>query len=132
MAERCKALFEARLAQGNVDELKEFTFWLKAKCLEPKWRLTAFLRTLEITKSPDHAASMLVEELAELASVEPDLAVVCFAKLTEGLASKPYFYVKPEQVKRLLTIGLSSHNKETSEAAKFARDNLLKSGRSED
>lgn len=130
-AERCKAFFEARLAVGNVEELKEFTFWLKAECLEPRWRLTALSRTLDLTRGDNRTASMLTEDLAKLSSAEPDLAVACFAKLTEGLINRPYFYLRPEQVKLILKTGLSSHNEETVEAAKFARDNLIKARRSE-
>jgi hypothetical protein len=131
LAERCKAFFEARLAAENVEELKEFTFWLKAECLEPKWRLTALSRILDVTKGMNRTVSMLVEDLAKLAGVEPDLAVECFAKLTQGLIGQSYFYLRPEQVKPILKIGLASKHEKTVDAATFALDNLLKAGRSE-
>jgi hypothetical protein len=131
ITERCKAFFESRLAEKKVEELKEFTFWLKAECLEPKWRLKAFLRTLDVTKLATRIASMITEELAKLMKTEPDLAVECFAKLTEGLVGQPYFYLQPEQVKPILKGGFASNNEDTIQAAKFAQDNLLKAGRSE-
>jgi hypothetical protein len=131
VAERCKAFFEARLAAKDGAELKEFTFWLKAECLEPKWRLTALLRILDITKGMVRAVSMSVEDLAKLATAEPDLAVECFAKLTQGLVGQSYFYLRPEHVKSILKMGLASKHEKTVDAATFALDNLLKAGRSE-
>jgi hypothetical protein len=131
IAERCKAFFEARLAESNIEELQEFTFWFKAECLPPAWRLTAFMQTLDVTKTTTTAASMLTEELAKLLKDEPDLVVSAFAKLTEGLLGRPYFYVQPEYVKRILKHGFSSKREATVQAAKLAQDNLLKAGRSE-
>jgi hypothetical protein len=131
IAARSKAFFELRLAEGNAEELKEFTFWLKAECLEAEWRLTAFLRTLDVSKAGSRLASMEIADLAKLAAVQPDLVVACFAKLTEGLMGKTYFYLRPEHVKPILKAGLSSKHETTVEAAKLARDNLLKAGRSE-
>jgi hypothetical protein len=131
IAERCKAFFEARLAEGNVEELQEFTFWLKAECLSPAWRLNAFMRTLDVTRTATRAVSMLTEELVKLLNDEPDLAVSAFAKLTDGLLGRPYFYLQAEYVKRIVKHGLSSENEATVQAAKLAQDNLLKAGRSE-
>ncbi len=91
----------------------------------------ALSRILDVTKGVNRMASMLVEDLAKLALVEPDLAVECFAKLTQGLIGQPYFYLRPEQVKAILKIGLASKHEKTVDAATFALDNLLKAGRSE-
>lgn len=131
IAERCKAFFEARLAEGNIEELQEFTFWLKAECLPPAWRLTALMKTLNVTKTAGRTASMSTEELAKLLNDEPDLVVSAFAKLTEGLLGQPYFFLQPEYVKPILKYGLSSGRDDTVQAAKLAQDNLLKAGRSE-
>ncbi len=131
MATRLKAFFEARLAVGNPEELKEFTFWLKAECLEPEWRLNAFRRTLPIAKGKRHATSMVTDDLAKLIGAAPDLVVQTFAELTEGLVTQSYFYLRPEGVKRILNAGFASEQPETVQAARFARDNLLKAGRSE-
>jgi hypothetical protein len=111
--------------------LKEFTFWLEAKCLEPIWRLNALSRTLDITKGRNRSASTLIEGLGKLLADHADLVVECFAKLIEGALSQPHFYLRPEHVKPILKAGLASQNEKTAEAAKFALDNLLKAGRSE-
>jgi hypothetical protein len=130
MADRCKAFFETRLSIGDAEELKEFTFWLKAECLEPRWRLEAFSRILDVATS-SRLASLEVADLAKLVSAEPDLVVACFAKLTQGLTGKTYFYLRSEHVKPILKAGLSSANERTVEAAELARDNLLRAGRTE-
>jgi hypothetical protein len=130
IVDRSKAFFEMRFSVGKIEELKEFTFWLKAECLEPHWRLEAFSRILDVTTS-GRLASLEVTDLSKLISVEPDLVVACFVKLTEGLTSKGYFYLRPEDVKPILKTGLESKHEQTVEAAKLARDNLLKLGRTE-
>jgi hypothetical protein len=38
IAVRIKDFFESRLANGDPEELEEFLFWLKARCLEPEYR----------------------------------------------------------------------------------------------
>jgi hypothetical protein len=130
LAARCKEFFETRLSHAKPEELKEFTFWLKAECLEPRWRLEAFSRILDVATS-SRLASLEVGDLAKLVSSEPDLVVACFAKLTDALIGKDYFYLRPEQVKPILKAGLGSENERTVEAATLARDNLLKAGRTE-
>ena len=131
VAGRIKSFFESRLVAANPEELKEFTFWLRAECLEPQWRVEAFRRTLRIAKGSRHATSMVTDELAKLVSVVPDIVVLAFADLTENFMTQSYFYLRPERVKIILNAGLRSRIPETAQAAKFARDNLLKAGRTE-
>ena len=129
--DRCKIFFESRLGARNAEELKEFTFWIEAKCFDAAWRLNALSRTLDVTKGRGRGASMLIESLRKLLPEQPDLVVECFAKLTEGMLNQPHFYIRPEHIKPILKTGLASRNEKTLEAAKFALDNLLKAGRSE-
>lgn len=131
MDARLKGFFEARLRAANAEELKEFTFWLRAECLEPEWRLDAFRRTLAVAKGTRHGVSMATDDLAKLVGVAPDRVVECFADLTEGLVTQSYFYLRPERVKIILKAGLASANPDTVQLAKVARDNLLKAGRTE-
>jgi hypothetical protein len=127
---RAKEFFEARLSASKAAELKEFTFWLRAECLAPRWRLEALQRILRVTNITEHL-SMLVDDLVKMVKSEPDLVATCFRDLTEGLIGKSYFYLQPEHVKPILKAGLASDNPEAVHAAKIARDNLLKAGRSE-
>lgn len=131
VAERIKRFFEWRLANSNPEELKEFTFWLKAECLEARWRVEALRRTLAIGKGSRHATSMVADDLAKLVNRVPDLVVQTFAELTESFMSQSYFYLRPERVKIILKAGLKSENPQTVRAAELARDNLLRAGRTE-
>lgn len=128
---RIKAFFESRLAVGDGEELKEFTFWLKAECLEPEWRLNAFRQTLPHAKGRRDATSTVIDELAKLLGAAPNLVVQCFAELTEALVTQSYFYLRPERVKMILKAGFASSDPDSVQAARFARDNLLKAGRGE-
>lgn len=131
LTEKCKAFFELRLRAANTEELKEFTFWIQAECLDPAWRLNALSRTLDITKGHTRSPSTLIESLGKLVADHLELVVKCFGKLIEGALDQSHFYIRPEHVKRILKAGLASQNEKTAEAAKFALDNLLKAGRSE-
>ena len=128
LVNRLKQFFENRLQVGNDEELKEFTFWLDAECLDPEWRLTALSRSLDITKGRGRSASMLIERLRKLAASYPDLVVECFAKLTQGALKQQHFYLQPEPAKAILNIGLASKNPTTVENAETAQDNLLRTG----
>ena len=125
---RFKEFFETRLRVGNEEELKEFTFWLEAECLEGEWRLRALLRLLDKTEGRVRSASVLVERLRKLADNLPDLVVECFTKLTRGASKQQHFYLSPEPAKAILNIGLVSNNSTTVENAEEAQDNLLKMG----
>ncbi len=131
LTEGCKAFFEFRLRAANAEELKEFTFWMQAECLDPEWRLNALSRTLDVTKGQTRSPSTLTENLGKLIPDHLDLVVECFAKLIEGALTQSHFYIRPEHIKPILKAGLASQNEKTAEAAKFARENLLRAGRSE-
>ena len=125
---RCMAFFESRLAVGEKEELKEFTFWLRAECLDATWRLESFAKTLDVAKGPERMASLLVETLSEMLNDHVDLVVTCFAKLTEGAPEHGQFYVEKERALPILRAGLKSLNPEIVESAMKAQDNLLRAG----
>ena len=131
LSERCKAFFEFRLRAANAEELKEFTFWMQAQCLDPVWRLNALSRTLDVTKGQTRSPSRLIENFGKLISDHLDLVIECFAKLIEGALNQSHFYLRPEHIKPILKAGLASENEKTVEAARFALDYLLRAGRSE-
>lgn len=131
VANRCKAFFESRLQTANGEELQEVNFLIEANCLDAEWRLRALSRVLDVTKGRSRSPSTLIKGLGKLLADHTDLVVECFAKVSEGVAAKSHFYLRPEDVKPILKAGLASQNPKTSQAAEFALDNLLKAGRSE-
>ena len=104
---------------------------MQAECLSPEWRLNALSRTLDVTKGQTRSPSTLIENLGKLIPDHLDLVVECFVKLIEGALTQSHFYIRPEHIKAILKAGLASQNEKTAEAAKFARENLLRAGRSE-
>jgi hypothetical protein len=132
IVERVKALFEWRIQQEEPKELSEYLFWLDGACLEPKWRMEGFLRTLPFTDNDDVKASMITDKLHEhFLESHPDMVLQCFAEVTKLAERKRYFYVSKESAIPILKVGLASQNKETKAYAKEARENLLKAGRFE-
>lgn len=129
--QRCESFFEYRLSVGNGEELEQFMFWLEAECLDPEWRLRAFLRALDVAKGSNRMSSMFIEGLSNLLTGFPDLVVECFAKLSARALGENYFYLQPEKAKPILRTGLASKNPKTVEAAKKAQENLLRAGHSE-
>ncbi len=129
--QRCESFFEYRLSVGNGEELEQFMFWLESECLDPEWRLRAFLRALDVAKGSNRMSSMFIEGLSNLLTGFPDLVVECFAKLSARALGENYFYLQPEKAKPILRVGLASKNPKTVEAAKKAQENLLRAGHSE-
>jgi len=128
LSARVKEFFEKRLSVANDEELREFTFWLGAECLDPEWRLRALSRVLDITGGRGLSASILIEDLQKIAGTQPGLVMECFRKLTNAASTEEHFYLLPEPAKAILNIGFASKDPKTIEDAEKAQDNLLSSG----
>ena len=48
LKDRTIAFFEWRFKVGESTELRKFTFWLEAECLEADWRLEAYSKILDV------------------------------------------------------------------------------------
>lgn len=121
--------FDWRREQKNPAEMKEFTFWLDAECLDAEWRLKAFSRTLDVSKADDVKTSICLGTLRKLLDEYPDLVVECFAKLTDSASKDKSFYIQPDKAKPILQMGLKSRNDIVRKNAERARENLLRAGR---
>ena len=128
---RILAFFEWRLQEADPIELKEFTFWLEAPCLDANWRLDAFLSILNITRSDAAQFSMELHTLNELLESYPAKVVECLARMTDSVTADRYVYFPMEKAKPILLAGLNSEDKNIRSNAERARENLLKVGRFE-
>jgi len=128
LKKRIVAFFDWRLAQGEPSELKEFTFWLEAPCLEPEWRLAAFSKILDMTKI-DFALSMHIDTLVEMLNEHTPLVLECFAKLTAKISSDQPFYIEREKAIAILEAGFQSKDPAARENAARAKEQLLRAGR---
>ena len=117
---------EWRLDQKNPTELKHFTFWLQAECLDAGWRLSAYSKALDVCEVEDWGFHF--KTLCEMLPNHTAEVVECFFKLTERI-KKDNFYIQPEEAKTILKMGRESCDEDTRHMAKRALDNLLKSGR---
>ena len=114
---------EWRIDQKRPTELRHFTFWLQAECLDVEWRLNAYSKVLDVCEVEDW-----VKTLCEMLPDHTAKVVECFFKLTERI-KKDNFYIQPEEAKTILKVGRESSDEDVCHMAERSLDNLLKSGR---
>ena len=114
---------EWRIDQKRPTELRHFTFWLQAECLDVEWRLNAYSKVLDVCEVEDW-----VKTLCEMLPDHTAKVVECFFKLTEQI-KKDNFYIQPEEAKTILKVGRESSDEDVCHMAERSLDNLLKSGR---
>lgn len=113
-------------------KLSEFTLWLDAECLEPKWRLEAYSKILELRLSSRNTGYSLEERiLAKPLQNYEYLVVECFSKLMDCFEEKDYIFKMPESGKQITQAGLSSGDSEARANAENASEKLLRMGRFE-
>ena len=128
MVDRVIGFFEWRFKQEEPTELRHFTTWLQAECLDAEWRLNAYSKVLDICEVEDIGfhfktlCTMLPNYIAKV--------IECFFKLTEW-NKKDFIYIQTEEAKTILKAGLNSDDEDVRYKAEGALDNLLKSNRFE-
>jgi len=128
LKDRTIAFFEWRFAVQEPMELQQFTFWLKAKCLDAEWRLEAYSKILDVCKVEGVSIAMQVETLCELLPDHTTKVLECFVKLTDG-SGDDNIYIRTEEAKTILKAGLSSGDESVRQNAERAHDNLLRKSR---
>ena len=122
------AFFDWRFEVREPIELSQFTFWLKAKCLDAEWRLESFSKILDVCKVEGVSIAMQAETLCEMLPDHTAKVVECFAKLTDGRGDDN-IYIRTEKAKTILKAGLASADQDVHQNAERARKNLLRAGR---
>ena len=117
---------EWRIDQKEPTELRHFTFWLQAECLDAGWRLSAYSKALDVCEVEDWGFHF--KTLCEMLPNHTAEVVECFFKLTERI-KKDNLYIQTEEAKTILKAGRESNDEDTRHMAKLSLDNLLKSGR---
>ena len=128
LEDRIKAFFNWRLNEEVPTELQQFTFWLKAKCLDAEWRLDAYSKILDVCKVEGTSIAMQVKTLRELLPDHTAKVLECFAKLTDRSGDNN-IYIQTEEAKTILKAGLKSSDESVRQNAERARENLLREGR---
>ena len=125
---RIVGFFDWRFAIGEPKELRKFTFWLKAKCLDARWRLSAYSKILDLCKAEDMSVAIQIDALCEMLPDYTVEVVACFAKLTDGFKDDTIdIYAKG--AKTILKAGIESSAKNVRRDAARAYENLLRTGR---
>ena len=128
MKNRIIALFEWRLKQKEPMELRQFTFWLQAECLDAEWRLNAYSKVLDVCELEDWGFHF--KTLCEMLPNHTAKVVECFFKLTKG-SKNDNLHIQTEEAKTILKAGLQSKDEDVHRNASQAHENLLKAGRSD-
>ena len=120
--------FEWRFEVREPVELQQFTYWLKADCLDTQWRLSAYSEILDITKAEDMSITMETEMLRDMLPNHTGKVIECFAKLTKGIGDNNISIFK-EEAAAILQAGFGSSDESVCQNAVQARQNLLDEGR---
>ena len=141
--DRIVAFFEWRSEAGEPLELREFSEWLEAECLEPEWRLNAFFKVLQVDDilneavtsvddRGDSAANCLpLDATLALRAMLPDntpRVVECLAKLTDLATLSNVIYIPTADARVILNVGFDHDDEIVRENARRARENLLRMG----
>ena len=120
--------FNWRLAAKEPKELRGITFWLKAKCFDARWRLSAYSKVLDTCKAEDMAVAIQIDALCEMLPDYTAEVVACFTKLTDGFRDDA-IDIYTEGAKTILKTGIESSDENVRRDAARAYENLLRTGR---
>ena len=135
LKDRTIAFFDWRLKVGEPTELRKFTFWLEAECLEAEWRLEAYSKILDVP------GILAVDQSGREMSVWPSLrslhtmlpehtaqVVKCFAKLIHSMPEDSSIFVSTDEARAILKAGFDHDDESVRKTAKDTRENLLSRG----
>ena len=133
MKDNVKKFFEWRLKQEEPTELRHFTYWLQAECLEAKWRLKSYSKVIDVCKAADcevdNWGNLFKRAMFKCFQNNTAEVVECFIKLTDGIHNN--LYIQTEEAKTILKAGLHSSDTVVSENAERALNNLLRADKTE-
>ena len=129
LKERIVKFFEWRLGKKEPCELKEFTYWLEAECLDPEWRLQSYSSTLDVGGSVDIGLYIQVKALREMLDKNIPRVVECFAKLVDrAVENDSTNYIASDEVRPILQAGLDCDDANVRQKARQVREKLLQCG----
>lgn len=141
--DRVVAFFEWRLKAEEASELRKFSEWLEAECLDTEWRLEALSRVLKIRgildetenheegRDDDPETWLPYDATRLMRAMLPEhtpRVIECFAKLTNVMPKIGAIHVPTDDAKGIINAGLDHDDETVRENARQARENLLKRG----
>ena len=129
LKERIIRFFEWRLEKKEPSELRKFTFWLEAECLDAEWRLKSYSMILDVCESVDIGISIQVGALRGMLQDHTAMVVECFAKLVDRTVQNDSTnYIETDNARTILQAGQESDDAAVRQNAEQARENLLRRG----
>ena len=129
LIDRIINFFDWRQDVAEPIELRKFTFWLNAECLDPDWRLQSYLKILDLGRGSADEIHLEVKYLIQFLPDYLALVVECFVKITEFMCQGAQTHIPTDGAKTILEAGLKAEDQEIQKNAERARENLLRSGR---
>ena len=129
--QRIIEFFNLRLEKKEPSELKKFTFWLEAKCLDAKWLLQSYANILDVLSGSkeDITTHTEIGVLQGMVGKHTALVIECFVKLTDlTVKNKDTIYIQTDKAKAILKTGLGSDDETVRSRAEQAQENLLRCG----
>ena len=127
MKDSVKRFFIWRLKQKEPTELRYFTYWLQAECLDVEWRLNTYSKVIDVCKAEDYEVEdweIYLKELCQMLPKYTAKVVECFSKLTHNIRNKN-IYMQTDEARTILKTGLNSTDTIVYKNAERALDNLL-------
>ena len=126
MKDNILAFFKWRFGQEEPAELKHFTFWLEAECLDAEWRLESYSKILDVCMVD--GAEIRLRALCNMLPDHTAKVVECFFKLTKW-SKEDNLYIQDEEAKTILKAARESSDERVQQNAAQAHENLLREGR---
>ena len=128
LKDRIINFFDWRVQIEEPLELRQFDFWLKAKCLDARWRLNAYSKILDVGEVNETTVTLQIDALRKMLPECTAKVVSCFAKLTDKIRDDT-IDIYTEGAKTILRVGIESSDEYVHKNAVLARENLLRAGR---
>ena len=131
---KATSFFEWRLKAGEPLELREFTCWLDAECLEADWRLDAYSRILDVPEvlhvgsGERQEAYLHTKSLRSMLPEYLEHVLSCFEKLIHAMPEDGLVYVPSDDAKAILNAGRNHEDEITRQTAERTRETLLQRG----
>ena len=128
------SFFEWRLKVGESLELREFTCWLDAECLETDWRLDAYSRILDVPEvlhvgsGERQEAYLHTKSLRSMLPEYLEHVLPCFNKLIHAMPEDGLVYIPSDDAKAILKAGRNHEDETVRRTAERTRETLLQRG----
>ena len=128
--DRIIAFFDWRIEDGEPTEFQPLRLWLRAKCLDPEWRLESCSKVLRICKVKDVPITVPLDTLCEMLPHYSSKVVDCLAQIADGIRGDTIHTYK-DYAENILRTGLASNDDKVRQNSVVACENLIRDGKTD-